>query len=86
MTNDTSIKASREVVEALTVHLEKALGEYTKEHPEATFADVFMAAHSFHKLVVRGIAVAWGAEIPPAKTYEMADVTFRKAIRDLKRK
>jgi hypothetical protein len=40
----------------LADHLIKALEQYVNRHPRTTYADVFMAAHNFHKVAVLDVA------------------------------
>lgn len=86
MKNEEDIKANIEVVTDLATYLENALGEYCAQHKEIRQIDVFMGAHSFHKLIVRSMAILWGAEgMNQNQIYRMADMTFRKAMRELRK-
>lgn len=77
------IKAPAEEVIAMTNFLLEQIKEYVKEH-EIQMISVFMACHSAHKVVVNDLAARWSLEgIPPHRTARMADMTWRKAMKDL---
>lgn len=79
------IKADQKIVTELTLFMEQGLKTWLKEHPETRLLDVFMAAHSLHKVIIFEVAKRWAMEgVPEKKTYHMADLTFRRAMRDLR--
>lgn len=65
--------------------VEKGLESYLTEHEDVQQADVFMAVHNFHKYIVLSIAMQWESQVPVNQTLRMADMTFRKAMRELRR-
>lgn len=82
-----NVSARQEVVEDGTKYLADRFIEYVQEHKDITLIDVFMMCHSFHKLIVNDVAARWELEgIEASKTYQMADLTFRQAMRDLRRR
>lgn len=70
------------ISELSNVLLDK-LGEWVNEHPETEPIDVFMAAHSFHKLIVMTLAQQLEPQTPATQTFRNADMTFRKAMKEL---
>lgn len=65
--------------------IEKGIEGWLNEHPDTTQVDMFMAAHNFHKYVVMMVATLWEENIPKNRTYRLADMTFRDAMKELSR-
>lgn len=76
---------AKKIQEITNFLFNEALVQYLKEHPSRQ-VDVFMAVHNFHVRVVKDIAPQWEPGIPKDVTFRMADMTFRKAMREAKRK
>lgn len=74
-------------VRKIVIFLLEAMTLYAKSE-EFTLMDAFMGIHSFHKLNVMNTANRWESEgsTPAHQTIYMADVTWRTAMRDLKRR
>lgn len=80
---DQDIKAPTEEVEAMTIYLLEKIKEYVQTN-QVQMISVFMACHSAHKIVVNDLAKRWTLEgIPIDKTARMADMTWRKAMKEL---
>lgn len=84
--NSKDIKADMQtVVDMTTWILRNGVDSYLKEHPGTSFIDAFMAMHSAHKIVISNIAANWALQgVPEEKTYRMADMSFRQAMRELR--
>lgn len=82
-----NVTGNEEKITDLTNHLMDSLDEYLKENP-SSYIDVFMSAHNFHKKIVFNTAVKWLIldKTPLERTYRWADMTFRAAMRELKRR
>lgn len=61
--------------------------EYLTRGEETNLLDLFMGVHSFHKMIVVFCGKKWLEEggVDMKKTYQMADLTFRSAMRELRR-
>ena len=70
-------------IAAGTEYLLGKLDEYLKEH-NLRDVDVFMIAHNFHGFIVKDMAKRWENGVPQHTTIRMADLTFRKALRELR--
>jgi hypothetical protein len=77
------IKADKDKVEGLTKFIMEQFDTYCQTN-QIGLLEAFMAAHNVHKQVVTNIAVHWMPGIPLAKTCSMADLTFRRAMRDMR--
>lgn len=80
--------ADHEKVVEITTFMGEALEAWLKDHPESKDIEVFMAAHNFHKMVVLGVAKRWEDILgsPKNQTLRVADMTFRQALREERRK
>lgn len=78
-----NIEADPEKVAELTRYLLEQLDEYLQNH-NIPATDTFMAVHNLHVMIVTHIAKRWESIVPEVQTYRMADMTFRKAIRELR--
>lgn len=82
---EQDIKADMANVVEITNHVLKNLQEYLNEHP-TSLVDLLMGIHSAHKVVVLDIAHKWSNEkLGQEHVLRMSDMTFRKAMRELKR-
>lgn len=70
------------VVDVTNVLL-SAMNEFLAANPTSSL-DVFMGVHTFHKFVVKDIAIKSMPDTPFVNTVHMADITFRKAMRELR--
>lgn len=61
-----------------------ALNQSIEKHGSVPGADVFMAVHSFHKFVVKDIAVKSHPEPPFEKTIHTARQTWLVAMKELR--
>lgn len=76
--------ADLERVEAATHVLVNSFLKYLGENP-TPMTDVFMIIHNFHKRMVREVALRWATEgIQPKDVFRMADMTFRRAMREMR--
>jgi len=82
-TRHGTIKADPEKVAAGAKYLMLAFEEYLKGEPQSA-TDSFMIAHNFHRAMIETIAHSWEPNIPTNQTYRMADMTWRKAMRELR--
>lgn len=81
--NQQDLKANPERVTKASDELLKMIEEYVLEN-QVTAIDVFMIAHNIHKRLVTECALRWSTTPQGVmKTYQMADQTFRKAMKDL---
>lgn len=72
-------------IQAATDYLIDRFEEYAKEN-ELSLADVFMCGHNVHKIMVKNVAKRWSLnKMAEVKSYTMADMTWRQAMRELKR-
>lgn len=79
------VVANFEKVNAMTKVLLDTFNQYLTENPQSA-TDVFMSVHNFHRVLVLNLAKEWEKEgIPIYQTYRMADMTFRKAMREERR-
>lgn len=80
-----NVEANEDEVKKLTDFLIAKLDEYYHENPTQA-VDAFMALHNFHKLGIKSLAILWSAStsVNQNQVYRMADVTFRKAMRELR--
>lgn len=79
------IKADADNVRMFTDTMLKLTGMYLANE-QISVIDVFFGIHNLHKLMVADIATRFASDSYPAeKTYRLADMQFRKAMRDLKR-
>ena len=85
MISQKEITADQEKVTAMTKYvMQNGVDAYLMEHKDISLIDCLMVSHNIHKLMVTRIAEQWvKLGIPAEKTYRMADLTFRKAIRQL---
>lgn len=61
------------------------LAEYTTENPTSV-VEMFKIVHNFHRLVIKDVAAKWAkGGTPEEHIYRMADMTWRKAMRELQR-
>lgn len=65
--------------------LEHGLEVWVREHPDTLLVDLLMTGHNIHKIVAKTVATRWEASdnMPAQQTLRIADLTFRKAIREL---
>lgn len=83
---DGDITGNQEEITKFTNWLLEKIGEYVKDN-QVTLIDAFMTAHNVHKRVVDDIAKRWSIDsFPVDRTYRLADMTFRQAMRELKRR
>lgn len=80
------VKADHEIVAKHTLALLNMVSDYCKEN-EISLLESFMISHNLHKLMVDNIAYIWSSrnKIPEQNTYRAADMTFRQAMKDLRR-
>lgn len=84
--SEQNIKADGVQVANLTDFLlQECLEPWLQKHPEMTLVDIFMGIHNFHWMMVKTIARSWEPGVPSHRTYRMADMTFRDAMKRLKR-
>lgn len=83
MNRTGEIEANPEVVSEITTYLIEKMDEYLRDNPQ-TEVDVFMAIQNFHVMMVRHTVQRWKNAIPEAQIYRMADMTFRRMIRELR--
>lgn len=79
----SNIEANPENVAEVTKFLLEKFDEFLKQN-NMPATDTFMGVHNFHVMMVQHIAKRWGSIVPEAQTYRMADITFRKALRELR--
>lgn len=83
MTND--IQANPEVLAKATDDLTAYVEKYFSDN-KIDLATCFMCVHMIHKRLVVKIARVWSINgLAELQVYRMADLTFRKAIRELRR-
>jgi len=78
-----NITADTEVIRKLQEYMLEKLGEYVAENPTREI-DILMWAHNFHRYIVNDMARRWEKNTPRHQTVRMADLTFRKAMRDIR--
>lgn len=78
-----NIEANQESVASLTMHILEAVDRYLREKPTSS-VDVFMSIHNAHVMIANNCAEEWKSIHKPSHTLRMADMTFRKAIRELR--
>lgn len=80
------IKADTELVDAMKIWIiDKGIKSWMDENPNTRQIDMFMAIHNVHKSIIVAIAKQWEPGIPANQTLRMADMTWRKAMRELRR-
>lgn len=77
------ITADPKEVEEIVTFLLTALDEYLKQTPKSSVS-VFMAVNNLHVLMTKDIARQWKSATPEQHTMRMADLTFRRSIRELR--
>jgi hypothetical protein len=77
------IEADPEIVAAGTTYLLEKYNEYLREHPISAI-DTMMIFHNAHVMVAKEIARKLKTAVPEHQTYRMVDLTFRRAIRELR--
>lgn len=84
--SEQNIQADPVKVAELTDFLiNESLEPWLENHRDIRMVDIFMAVHNFHWMTVKSMAMQWEPGIPSYKTYRMADMTFRDAMKRLKR-
>ena len=76
---------NQEEITKFTNWLLNKVGEYLVEN-NVSYIDTFLSLHNTHKRIVDDIAKRWAIDgFSADRTYRLADMTWRKAMRELKR-
>lgn len=83
MPENENLQGDAQRINEIQKFLLEALDAWLKDHPTRDI-DVFLAAHNFHRFIVQSMSTRWEPGVPAWNTLRMADLTFRKAMRDLR--
>lgn len=84
VTDGKNVVSDSNIVNPSTEALLGVISAYMIEN-KIRFIDAFMIMHNLHKIMISAIAQDWEPQgIPKEKVFRMADMTFRKAMREMR--